>query len=292
MSDDKKYRVKNKFLRAIMGDEKSQRDLEVDYHFYGLRYGKGVGSAVLTYLVRKAFNIHRFPYFEDRHFSSYDGLIYGDDGVTALEKISNCDVFLQNIDDMLEELKEMYRITQEKLEEMFPKQETVELIHNIDGNYAAVLLELKNNALKTSQEYIKIETDTIDCFTNNESTYHKAACYKMNIEKSDILYFDEVIDQRGDVLVEEYEYIVMNKDMLGLRKIPVSCIKKTREDFNELGYITHPILNQTKYCHIRTSENRFVCFDKAEINSLLFKLPSNKKPSLLCELIERFCNNR
>lgn len=285
-NDNKRYKVKNKFLRAIMGNySKLELDLNIDYHIFGLTHGKGVGSAILTYLVRIAFNIHRFPYYEDRHFASYDGIRYGDGEIT-LENISNCDEFLQNIDEMIDELKVIYNITQKKLDEMYPNQNFVELIHNVDGGYAATILQLKNNALKASQEYIKIETDTIDCFTNNSGKYSKDVCYKMNIKKNDILYFDKVFESTGKVLIEHYEYIVMNKDMLGLREIPVSGITMTKSNFNESSYMTYPILNRTKYCHIRSSANRFVCFDEPQIN------PSfGKEPGLLCRIIKTFCKD-
>ena len=54
MSDDKKYRVKNKFLRAIMGNyAREQLGFNTDYDLWGLTHGKGAGSTILTYIVKK-----------------------------------------------------------------------------------------------------------------------------------------------------------------------------------------------------------------------------------------------
>ena len=262
MNHKNTYTVKNKFLRAIMGNyTKSQLDLNVDYDIGGLTHGKGAGSTILTYIVKKAFNIHRLPFYEDRHFtnSSNDAIMYGY-GEKTLEKVLKCDVFLNNIEDMTEELKDIYSFTQKKLDEIYPNQDYVELIRNVEGGYAATLLQLKNNALETSSAYIKIETDTVDCFTNNSGTYYKDAHYTMNIAKKDILYFDKVFDNNSEILIEHYEYIVMNRDIKGLREIPVNGIQKTNPNFNEFSRITRPIIERNEYCHIRSSANRFVCF--------------------------------
>lgn len=288
MNHKNMYTVKNKFLRAIMGNyTKSQLDLNVDYDIEGLTHGKGAGSTILTYIVKKAFNIHRLPFYEDRHFtnSSGDAIIHGY-GERTLEKVLKCDMFLNNIDDMTEELKDIYSFTQKKLDEIYPNQDYVELIRNVEGGYAATLLQLKNNAQETSSVYIKIETDTVDCFTNNPGKYYKHACYRKKIAKEDILYFDKVLDNNLEILIEYNEYIVMNRDIKGLREIPINGIEKTNPDFDEFSYMTRPIIGRNEYCHIRSSANRFVCFDEAQI-----KPSFEKKTGILCKIVEKFCRD-
>lgn len=62
-----KYRIKNQILKGLIGNVATISEAD---HLWlrGFTHGKGIGTTVLTYLVKSAFNFQRFPLFEDRHF--------------------------------------------------------------------------------------------------------------------------------------------------------------------------------------------------------------------------------
>ncbi len=60
-----KIDIKNRILAGLIGSYVEIPGIAIN----GFSQQKGLGSAILTYLVKSIFNIHRFPMHEDRHFT-------------------------------------------------------------------------------------------------------------------------------------------------------------------------------------------------------------------------------
>lgn len=267
------YIIKNKYLKALITNyTKFDDGLKIN----GFTHGKGVGTAVLTYLVKCSFNIHRFPMWEDRHFTNE---FYKYNAFYELEKIFNHKEFLENFDAMINEIRELYKYTQNLLDEKYV-EDNVTLIRNISHDYAAVLLQLKNNAINKNEEFIEISTDILNSFTDNPNTYYKDAHIEINVPKKYILYFDEVFDRD---IMESEEFVVFNTNSTGLLKIPVNSIFKTNNSFNEYGYNIKVNMNNRIYHFVDFSANNYVKFEKP------FKKIELKKENLICKIVNNIC---
>ena len=105
-----KYRIKNQILKGLIGNVATISEAD---HLWlrGFTHGKGIGTTVLTYLVKSAFNFQRFPLFEDRHFTkevhTYE---YGKD---KLKKVFTNEIFLNQMDEIVLEIQDIYKFTQE-----------------------------------------------------------------------------------------------------------------------------------------------------------------------------------
>ncbi|MCG3683858.1 hypothetical protein [Aliarcobacter butzleri] len=146
-----KYKFRNNILEGLIG---RYVDLDKNLTIQGFTYGKGIGTTILTYLVKSAFNIHRFPLWEDRHFTKE--LNTWMNGHDKLKQVFENDIFLEYHDDIIEEIKEIYSYTQSFLNEEYKDQNYVKLYRNLEGEYAAILLQLKNQAIRENKTTIKI----------------------------------------------------------------------------------------------------------------------------------------
>ena len=212
----KNYNIQNKILKALIGDTEVVNGKIIK----GFTNGKSFGTTALTFLVKKAFNIHRLPMWEDRHFTEKFNM---DKDTTTLSDIIDSNEFKNNINDMIFEIKEIYNFTQNYLNIQYPNQDTIPLIRNLNGDYAIILLQMKKNAEKNGKDYIEIGTDILNSFTDNFGAYHMMAEIKMDISKKNILYCYNILDN----IMEPHEFIVINKRIDGLLKIPISCISET-----------------------------------------------------------------
>ena len=268
-----KYKFKNKLLYKLIS-----HNYNINNHsaVYGLTVGKGLGSAALTFLVKRAFNIHRLPTLEDRHFTNSFINLHGGLGKN---NIFICEEFLENLEDMTNEIVVIYRHTQVELDKSYPKQKCILLIRNLKEEYAGLILKLKDNADEKGEKYIEISSDIINCFTDDSNTYGYHVAIKLDVPKRDILYFDKTFKQDT---IENNEFIVLNDSTNGLWKIPVDSISTTSK-----------VIESTyNYNEIKDKDSYYYYVDFSSSNDIEFTLPTkklnNKNESLLCRFVKRF----
>jgi len=258
----KYFDIKNPFLKGLIGRYVSDEDGSLIVH--GLSHGKGVGSTLLTFIVKKAFNVHRFPMWEDRHFTEN----FNRSRQYKLTEVMRHEMFINHIDDICNEMRNIYMFAQNRLDEDYPNQDFVKLYRNYKGEYALILLRMQKEALAKGYDYIEIGSDILNSFTDNPNTYGMDAHIEMEIPKSDILYYSSIFK---DELMESEEFIVFNGRMNGLFKIPTNCIKQSVKDFDINGehwnYRTQSYYNRDRkygleYNFINFPDNTHVKFSK------------------------------
>lgn len=271
-----KYRIKNQILKGLIGNVATISEAD---HLWlrGFTHGKGIGTTVLTYLVKSAFNFQRFPLFEDRHFTkevhTYE---FGKD---KLKKVFTNEIFLNQMDEIILEIQDIYKFTQEYLNDEYTNQDYVKLYRNLEGEYAALLLQLKNQAINENCSTIKISTDILNSFTDNPLIYAKDVHIEMDIPKKDILYYSRVFDYGP---MESQEFVVFNQSKDGLLEIPIDCIFKTYPEFDENKYRIDKDSSTTHY-YCNFAINTEVNFGKHHEEKTKYQ-----PESIFCKILKKF----
>ncbi|RXJ79341.1 hypothetical protein [Arcobacter sp. F2176] len=261
------FKFKSKILKGLIGNSVHINDKLI---VHGFTAGKGFGTTALTFLVKKAFNIHRFPLWEDRHFTEE---FNRKNTYATLDNIIQHDEFINSIDEMVEEIKEIYTTTQTKLNIQYPNQSHVKLYRSLDHEYGVILLQMKEEASKNGNSYIEIGTDILNSFTDNRGKYGMIAKITIDVPKEDILYYDELFND----IMEYDEFVVMNRRMDGLLKIPIDCIRKSVNSFDiyDNSWYSkhmHQIFGVKKY----NGKHNFINLSSC-IHIKFFKLNTNRK---------------
>lgn len=241
----------------------------------GFTYGKGIGTTILTYLVKSAFNIHRFPMWEDRHFTNK--LYPSMEGYDKLKQVFENDIFLEQHDKIIEEIKEIYSYTQKNLNEEYENRSYVKLYRNLAGEYAAILLQLKNQAIKENKTTIKISTDILNSFTDNPGTYGKDVHIEIDVPKHDVLYYASIFDYG---IMESQEFVILNRSKDSLMEIPVERIFKSYNNYDETRWQLHEYKDQKHY-YCNFSINTQVDFGKH------YKKRNYKKENFICNYLKK-----
>jgi hypothetical protein len=180
-----------------------------------------VGDAYIFLVVcaREAFNLRRYPSFEDRLLSKELHWSIG-------QKRSFSD---QDIATGTAEMMRLWRFTQRVLPE-----DTLNLHRNIrvefsgqsggPMNYAANILAAKRWAEKRGDTEVCFEMDTINGFTAHGNQNYGEVQIRMTIPKTDVLYYGNTIDK-----AETGEWVVLNRDPRGMVSLPLDNISCSQE---------------------------------------------------------------
>ena len=268
-----KYKIKNKILKGLIGNSANiSENLEIK----GFTYGKGLGSIILTYLVKSAFNIHRFPLWEDRHFTNE--LHTFEQGKDKLKEVFLNENFTNQIDEIIEEIKEIYSFTQNYLNDQYINQDTIKLYRNLGGKYASVLYQLKNKAIEENEKIVKIGGEILNSFTDNFGIYGMAVHIELDIPKKDILYYADIFDYG---IMESEEFIVLNQSKNGLIEIPTDKIFKSFDSYNEYEWNLKNYTN-SPYYYCNFSLNTEVEFGKYH-----YKRKDTSKENFICNFMKK-----
>ena len=272
-----KIDIKNRILAGLIGSYVEIPGIAIN----GFSQQKGLGSAILTYLVKSIFNIHRFPMHEDRHFT--EKLFTNRYGKLQLEQFLNNELFLKQYDNIEDELKLIYKTTQDYLNINHKNQEAIKLYRSYNDKYAAVLLILKMNAEKNNQSTIKISADILDSFTDENSYYlHYSVRIILDVPKKNILYYTNIFNY--GVKVEKGEYIVINNSKDGLIVIPIENIIKLEPNFNEYNYNLSKNL-ESPYYYFNFSINKAEDVDDIVIQKDI----NTKEERFICKILKLIC---
>lgn len=212
----------------------------------GFNYGKGLGSALLSYFTAQALSFSRLPFCEDRIYSHYMTHRNNFDD----EVLSEIDI--EAVKEITDELRQLYEHTQNKLKEA--KLSKVRLKRNIhlsgsningyannEANYAAGIIELVEASKKLGQSTVKIEMDTLNSYTDSQGDYSHLGdvVIETEIDAEDILYCSNLVDQNGVTkLVESAEWVVVNKSPTGVIELPIEAISYDQVNIQFKGEMT------------------------------------------------------
>ena len=271
-----RYQFKSKMLKGLISS--SIYINEDKTYISGWTSGKRIGATVLMYLYKNAFNFHRFPIWEDRHFT--ERVFTMQDNEENLKSLLMDETFLREHDNMIEEIKAVYEHTQKSLDINYKGEDYVELRRNLSGEYASILLQIKASALEKNEKIVKIGADILNSFTSSFGSYGMDAHIDMKIPKKDILCYSNVLDWS---VMESNEFIVINRSRDGLIEIPVDRIFKTHDIRSENIENRWRIVNYQKspYHFVNFAMNTQVNFYKPE------KLRSPTKPNIVCKLLKK-----
>lgn len=208
----------------------------------GFTIGKGLGYVLLSYFVRKAFGIHRFPFFEDRLSASVPNGEH-----RSIKKILPL-LTETRVDDICYELRRLYEHGQQQLAECGLR--TVQLTRRVQNesngfwgsnNYADLLVRLKEAAEYLGHNYIQFEMDFLNSFGDDGGYSHYPVTMQLAIPAHDVLYCSAFVGSReksafgGDKdAVESGEWVILNRAPDGVVEVPSSAISYREEAYRAL----------------------------------------------------------
>ncbi len=273
-----KYIFKSKLLKNLIGSHLYfGENKSAEMYIPGWTCGKRTGATILMYLYKNAFNFHRFPMYEDRHFT--EKVFTMENNEEKLTEFFKDETFLKEHDNMIEELKEIYSHTQNCLDIDYPKQNYIDLSRGLHGEYASILLQLKESAIEKNEKTVKIGADILNSFSSSLGAYGDECCVFMQISKEDILCYAESIDD----VMEGFEFIVINRARDGLIEIPVDKIRKSldkRSRSIEKKWHLHKRA-ESPYFFVNFAMNTKINFDKQK------KARSLVKSNTICKLLKK-----
>lgn len=200
----------------------------------GFNARKGFGYALLTYFTSRTLNIHRIPFCLDRIYQKYVSHV-GEYDIKILENLTQA-----RVDAICNELKGLYLHTQQKFR--YAGIETVNLRRQINY-HSGEMIDLLKSAKLLNLTSIDIEMDTLNSFGESDE-YPKDFYIDMEIPVDNVLYCSVLIDSEhcSGPLVEEGEWVIINKSPTGVITIPLKAIHVKRE----ASSLYTPKVNNTK----------------------------------------------
>ncbi|MFF6016202.1 MULTISPECIES: hypothetical protein [Lysinibacillus] len=188
--------------------------------------------AVLTYLTKEIFSIHRFPGF-DEYYLSTNGY--------HLRK-AFMELTLEDIQEAKDELEKLYIHTQTYLKEKFPSKNSVILGRSL--NYEEVK-QVTNRLLDKNvkdDDHIQFETNIILSFADKNflGSYGSNVFLKMDVSFDQILmHYDCIYYPDGTTGEEkEHEVWVINNNLFGRITQPKGNFKSENLRKSDSHYLT------------------------------------------------------
>lgn len=218
-----KFQFRNEMLYGAL-THSNKSSIEHFQGGYTLRKYKSKAYIYLVLCAREAFNIRRYPLYEDRNL-----LCSANDHSSYLESLC--------AEDITNGAKELYRLwdfTQNNTPDCMLKLkrnisiDEVTYPNKLTG-YAAQVVSAKLEAEKAGHTEVVLEMDTINGYTLDGNKVYGDVQIEMNIPKKDILFFGDDVED-----AEEREIVVLNRDPRGNVSVPVEGI------FHSLDPLTFP----------------------------------------------------
>jgi hypothetical protein len=216
------FAIKNLLLCCAIGYITKVND---DLTVRGFNSSKNsVGYVMLTHIVAIALGVHRIPFYQDRISVN----MTHEKGVKQLLRYFGD----QDVNDAINEFNQLYEHVQVKLKDK--KLQSVRVMRHIAGDQANEIVLLLLLSQKLGYDYIHVSMDMMNSFTCNSGDYaHRGAegdgvTLSLDISASDVLYCSQLVRCDNKNLsdpVESYEWVVINRDLCGKMKIPLSSIQ-------------------------------------------------------------------
>jgi hypothetical protein len=235
-------------------------------YMHGVWHSKqSTGYALLTFLVREALGLYRFPYCEDRILS---GPIPASSKVSIKTLIP--DLTPDRVNKLVEETRNIYFHTQKRLSDIGLK--TITLGRRLYcatgpslsfGGYGHTMIAAWQSAKTLGLDTIEINMDSLNQFGDDGAYAHYPIALHLSIPASDVLYCSNLIksiespesgfSDRGG---ESGEWQIINRSPTGAITIPIEAIhfdeNKLRPwDYYKDPHNAHKFLNDYTPIHIR-----------------------------------------
>jgi len=199
----------------------------------GFNSGKKFGYALLTYFTTRALNIQRFPFCEDRIYTSYFG--QHDCYKNILSQLNE-----SRIESICSEIRNLYQHTQTQLHKKSLHTVNVgrKIKHSTNG-YVETIIIIKKASELLGLDSMTVEMDTLNSF-GDEGAYYGEVFLKMNIQASNVLYCSSLIaDRVGEVsTMESGEWVILNRSPNGVITLPLSSIQVDDSMWNKNQELT------------------------------------------------------
>jgi hypothetical protein len=192
------------------------------------------GYALLTFLVRQALGLFRFPYCEDRILSGY---MPDEDKVSFAKLIQSLSP--DRIRNLIEETRALYSHTQKCLADaglakvtlgrrLYLQSET----NNARADYGHTFVALWQSAKTLGLNEFSIEMDSLNAFGDDGAYLHFPIALQLEVPASDILYCTNLVVNRENPqggfhtrgAGEAGEWQVINRSPAGVVTVPVAAI--------------------------------------------------------------------
>lgn len=219
-------------------------------YMHGVWYSKqSTGYALLTFLVRQALGLYRFPYCEDRILS---GPIPASSKVNIRTLLP--DLTQSRVEDLVEETRNIYFHTQKCLSDIGLK--TINLGRRLycatdpslpfDG-YGHSMIAAWQSAKTLGLDTIEINMDSLNQFGDDGAYAHYPIALRLSIPAADVLYCSNLIksiespesgfSSRGG---ESGEWHIINRSPTGAITIPVEAINFDANKLQPWDYYKNP----------------------------------------------------
>lgn len=199
----------------------------------GFTCTKGLGYALLVFFARRALDIYRFPFSEDRKLSETLNRVNEVTLHQALDGLTG-----SRIDAITEELNALYQHGQALLQGADLEQVVLtrrlqnEMInHYQEGNYAEQMIRLKLAAEHFGFDTVQVEMDTLNSYGDDGGYGHYPVALTQTLDARDVLYCSQFIASRKNndsmrtAAVETGEWVMINRSPTGVVDIPASAIE-------------------------------------------------------------------
>ncbi|WP_176044430.1 hypothetical protein [Burkholderia vietnamiensis] len=209
------------------------------------------GYVLLTFLVRQALGLYRFPYCEDRILSGY---MPNESRVNFAKLIQMLSP--DRLHKLVEETRALYAHTQKHLAEAGLKTMTLgrrlycETETNLTrADYGHMFVALWQSAKTLGVTEFEIEMDSLNAFGDDGGYPHYPIAMQLDVPATDVLYCTNLVANRkypdGNHLVrgagETGEWQVINRSPTGVVRIPVDAIQIDEEKLQPWDRYTNPL---------------------------------------------------
>lgn len=260
------FHLQDPLLRAlILNDQPSPG---VDFKINSWVHGKEEGAVLLTWFVKRAFNLHRLPYHEDRLLS---GVRVGKE----LKQIQQllCTLTSQRIESITEELRNLHIHTQTCLAAKGILH--VQLSRGVDDftsdihfnhvdspqlrGQAGQIVKLKLAAEMLGKSTVQFEMDTLNSWGDDRGYEGLLVLLHRSVAAEDVLYCSTLLAASSSSS-ESGEWVVINRHPAGLvefdvgdiefsvKEIDVKKILSSREDAADFMRRYQPLVYRPSIC--------------------------------------------
>ena len=226
-----KFHLKDPLLRAlILADQPSPGG---DRELKSWVWGKALGAVLLTWFAKRAFDLYRLPYQEDRLLSGY----LGHEDRAHLQKLVDT-LTPPRIDAITRELRELHAHTQACLSakgcthvqlRRGVRDDTSGQLLGVQGapemrGQAGQIVKLKLAAEMLRQRTVQFEMDTLNSWGDDGGYGHFPVHLHRSIAAADVLYCSALLaaESRSS---ESGEWVVINRHPAGLAEFDVDDIE-------------------------------------------------------------------
>ena len=224
-----RYTIKDDLLYRIFdyGDVVSTEKYK-NIHSYVVSKGR-MQYILLQFFIRRAFNIFRLPFFDDRILTNYSPL-YKDDFLKIYKELLEDENRLQNI---IDEIKAIHSHTQNQLK-LSGLDEYIILHRRIHSKYASRVTFLKKACETLCYKTLKLPMDILNSYGDDKGYEHFPITIYHQIPINNVFTCNNLLEARSSYnkgALEPGEWLIINRNPMGFVEIPLGNIQINSDGF-------------------------------------------------------------